>query len=844
MVSPLSSELSRWFGRAVIVARGAEDARAQGERALALGDATGALTHAREVLLRVPRSPVGLALAADAAEAGWLDEDAARYLDELSAVVPWQPEVWLRLGLARLRLGVDRALVVEALSRATTFAEAPAVVARAAIALADLDLEARDAVRALAWLDRAAAAAPSPAVAVRRALALLERNEVDAAKRALAAMGGAPDPLDGIAALVTARLAPDGRATAAYLRALILDAPGAEAAFARSLSLDEGPLPDEVVDVLTAKGLLEKPLFRAAVAQRRGDRDKARAALREAADGGDQDAARALVRAAMLDEDGVALEAALSALPVEEAKEARAVCAAVRDLDRDDPVAALAALDRAGQHPFAAKLRARAMFRWVPPPEEGALVVPAVVTELRRAARTLDETATLLGTEELLTVSQRPLRVAILGEFNAGKSTFLNAFLGADIAPMGVLPTTATLHHVVYSQDRFARIHVVGDDDRVVDPARLRQTLQEVQDAGGSVSRVTVGLPLDRLRQVEILDTPGFNAPDVTHAEAARKAFLEANLLLWIMDANQPLKDSEKRVLAEAAPRGVPVLLLGNKSDRLTPKQRDEILAYVGESLGRIGIAPIAEVALVSARLALAGRLGDAEALEKSSWEAVEAILDRDVVARAPEWKDRALRRRARALVGPLRTRAATLAEGELQAVRALAERSACLAEAATFLRSRPVSVARAVERALEGPRRALVDDLAPLPEGGEGERASRAYAAHRAVHRLAPALAEGLSSALPSLARYRDDVTPRLAKGCFAALHGLLHGLASVRLVTSLPTADLLEATAEPVAVLLEDLAGTLPHAVPFAAPLALRLEALEDALGGPLPAPGETPP
>ena len=40
----------------------------------------------------------------------------------------------------------------------------------------------------------------------------------------------------------------------------------------------------------------------------------------------------------------------------------------------------------------------------------------------------------------------RPLLVGVLGEFNAGKSTFINAFIGAKVAPMGIVPTTATLN--------------------------------------------------------------------------------------------------------------------------------------------------------------------------------------------------------------------------------------------------------------------------------------------------------------------------------------------------------------------------------------------------------------
>jgi hypothetical protein len=99
-------------------------------------------------------------------------------------------------------------------------------------------------------------------------------------------------------------------------------------------------------------------------------------------------------------------------------------------------------------------------------------------------------------------------------------------------------------------------------------------------------------------------------------------------------------------------------------------------------------------------------------------------------------------------------------------------------------------------------------------------------------VHRLAPALAEGLLQGLPSLARNREELAPRLASGAFAALFGLLHGLPTVRTVLTWPAAELLEATAEPLAVVLDELASAPPAIVPVAAPLVLRLVALETAL------------
>ena len=72
-----------------------------------------------------------------------------------------------------------------------------------------------------------------------------------------------------------------------------------------------------------------------------------------------------------------------------------------------------------------------------------------------RSLHDLDSTSRIA---ELAAERRRPVRVAIVGEFNAGKSTFINALIGAEIAPTGVLPTTATLHHLRYAPDPKATI--------------------------------------------------------------------------------------------------------------------------------------------------------------------------------------------------------------------------------------------------------------------------------------------------------------------------------------------------------------------------------------------------
>src|SRR4029079_4135032 len=112
---------------------------------------------------------------------------------------------------------------------------------------------------------------------------------------------------------------------------------------------------------------------------------------------------------------------------------------------------------------------------------------PTLLSELRRVAREAEELAARGAIEALAVERERPLRVAVVGEFNAGKSTFLNALLGEDVAPTGVLPTTATMHLVAWAPDPFARIVVRGAPDRVVPHVGLKAALKSLAADGARV---------------------------------------------------------------------------------------------------------------------------------------------------------------------------------------------------------------------------------------------------------------------------------------------------------------------------------------------------------------------
>ncbi|WP_437627354.1 dynamin family protein [Sorangium sp. So ce1151] len=767
----LVEALNRFFGRVEILALGLENERSAAEAALAKGMPLEAREHARSILSVLPDSAVGLALWADAAEDAWLDEEVVTALADLTKRVPWRADVWLRLGRAGQRIGWDGAR--NALERAASAPEERDAARLALLDLCDLDLAAGDPARAQRWLDRIPAplsTAPDRDAALRRAACALARGDLDGA-RAAAETLGEPAAIEGRAALVLARLAlAEAGASAAALppavvtraldlglRALVLDVPGAAELCASLVAASRDVLVvDRVRRVVRAAGALDEPTWAAAFAFAEGRRDDARQALARGLSAGDPAAAAALLSMAVETRDLGALDALLRARG-EGAERGAAAPLLSPDLLRLRDAAALAAEGQGSKAldaldavtgegaGWAEDIRRSIARGWLPAAEGGAAPRPAawsdVLRELARTAKLLDRLDLLAATEALAVERERPLRAAVVGEFNAGKSTFLNALLGEDVAPTGVLPTTATLHWVAWAPDPFARIVVRGGQDRVVPHAALKETLRALAADGSKVSRVFIYAPIERLKRVEILDTPGFNAPDPDHIAEARRAFDEAHVAIWLLDAPQAMKESERRVLSEISALGVPVQILANKADRLKPDALETVLAHVRDSLAASAITSLTPPIAFSARLSLRGRLGDEAALAASGWAEVEALFAEQIVDASDALRERALRRKAGRIAAELAQAASARAAEDREAGRRARAEADRLRASAAYLRRERRTIAAAIDKALEPARRELAADLRPiaaLPEERKRTDAGvRAYVQERLVTRL-----------------------------------------------------------------------------------------------------------
>ncbi|HVZ74676.1 MAG TPA: dynamin family protein, partial [Polyangia bacterium] len=293
----------------------------------------------------------------------------------------------------------------------------------------------------------------------------------------------------------------------------------------------------------------------------------------------------------------------------------------------DDELLALARVaPDEGARRFVAAARAPAA-----PPEQDLLGLLAWAHELAARTPALAELTVAAG--RAVEAFDRPLLVAVMGEFNAGKSSFVNALVGEEVAPTGVTPTTATVNILRHGPSTGARIAYHDGTTRELGAASVAPFLRELSDAEAARVRVVeIFHPLEALRRVEIVDTPGWNALRAEHEKVARDFLVEADALVWVFAVGQAAKASEKEALELARGAGKRVLGVLNKIDGADDDDVRAVIAHVRSSVGGL----VEDIVPFSAKRALASKgAGRADAALAS----LDAALERQFFGAARSLK-------------------------------------------------------------------------------------------------------------------------------------------------------------------------------------------------------------
>jgi small GTP-binding protein len=191
--------------------------------------------------------------------------------------------------------------------------------------------------------------------------------------------------------------------------------------------------------------------------------------------------------------------------------------------------------------------------------------------------------------------------LVVVGEFNSGKSAFINALLGQKLLKEGVTPTTTQINVLRFGETQ----------ERHVENENLH----------------TLTAPVELLAELNIVDTPGTNAIIRQHETITQQFVPRSDLVLFVTSADRPFTESERAFLEKLRDWGKKVLIVLNKIDLFENQEElDQVVTFISDNArSLLGIAP--EIFPVSSRLALRAKQGEADLWQDSRFEALENYI-------------------------------------------------------------------------------------------------------------------------------------------------------------------------------------------------------------------------
>jgi len=191
--------------------------------------------------------------------------------------------------------------------------------------------------------------------------------------------------------------------------------------------------------------------------------------------------------------------------------------------------------------------------------------------------------------------------LVVVGEFNSGKSAFINALIGQKVLEEGVTPTTTKINLLRHGE---SEQQIAADENQLV-----------------------LAHPAVILDEISIVDTPGTNAIIRQHEMITSQFVPRSDLVLFVTSADRPFTESERQFLEVIRNWGKKIVIVINKVDILnSPADREAVRRFVIEnSRSLLGITP--EVFLVSARKAFQAKQNNPELWEESGFGPLEAYI-------------------------------------------------------------------------------------------------------------------------------------------------------------------------------------------------------------------------
>lgn len=221
-------------------------------------------------------------------------------------------------------------------------------------------------------------------------------------------------------------------------------------------------------------------------------------------------------------------------------------------------------------------------------------MIESAIERIEALARAVhDETLATLAHELAEQLPRGELNLLVVGQFKRGKSSLINALLGADVMPTGALPVTGIATAVRFGETRRVDVWFRGGlEKRSVSVNELASYVSEHDNPSNQcdVERVEVWWPSETIRGLALFDTPGVGSTYTRNTAAAHATLPRADAAILVVGPEPPIGAEELRYARDVVASSERLFVVLNKSD-IAGGALQEILEFtraaVSEIVGR-----------------------------------------------------------------------------------------------------------------------------------------------------------------------------------------------------------------------------------------------------------------
>ena len=194
--------------------------------------------------------------------------------------------------------------------------------------------------------------------------------------------------------------------------------------------------------------------------------------------------------------------------------------------------------------------------------------------------------------------------LVVMGQFKRGKSTFINALIGAEILPTSIIPLTSIVTILRYGQKAKAMVRYLDEKEEEIDLPDIPKFVTEKRNPKNKlrVKEVEILFPSDYLKDgVRIIDTPGVGSVFKHNTDVAYAYLPYVDAGVFIVTPDPPLGEAEHRFLTEVREHADKFIFVLNKTDLVEASDLSESMDFttnlIQEDLGQsVNLYPVSAI--------------------------------------------------------------------------------------------------------------------------------------------------------------------------------------------------------------------------------------------------------